>query len=269
MAGSLGAYAEREMLDHFFGAAFTPPTNIYCALWVGDPTDSGASGAEVTGGSYARTLMNVWNAATTLGGKAVTANTNAIAFPTATAGWGTPSHWVLIDSASGAGNLLWHGTIDSPVAVLTGDGYEFAAGALDLAWSGIFSDAVNLKLMDHLMKVAAYTAPTEWWVGLSTADPGANGGTLAEPGGGVNYAREEVTAWDAAATAAGVSTVDNTGVLTFNTASGAGWGTISWLAIFDAIAGTYQGRVQLAVARAIVSGNTPRVAAGALDVSEE
>src|SRR4051812_16329471 len=121
MAGSLGAYAERKILDHFFGTAYTPPTNIYTALWVGDPTDSGSGGAEVTGGSYARTLMNVWDAATTSGGKARTANTNAITFPDATASWGTPSHWTLWDHVS-AGNLLWHGTIDSPVAVPSGDG---------------------------------------------------------------------------------------------------------------------------------------------------
>lgn len=268
MAGSLGAYAEREMLDHFFGAAFTPPTNIYLGLWVGDPTDAGTGGAEVSGGSYARVLNNTWDAATTSGGKARSANTAAIAFPTATGSWGTPSHWALWDAIT-AGNLLWHGTIDSPVAVPSGDGYEFAAGALDLAWSGIFSDAVNLELMDHLMKVAAYTAPTEWWVGLSTADPGANGGSLAEPGGGVNYAREEVTAWDAAATAGGVSVVDNTPAVVFNTANGAGWGTISWLALFDAVAGTYLGRAQFTTARLIAAGNTPRIAAGNLDWIQE
>lgn len=265
MAGSLGAYAERKMIDHMFGTPYTPATNLYFALWIGDPTDSSAGGAEVSGGSYARVVCNSWDAATTAASKAITANSSAITFPSVPAS--TPTHWAIWDDAT-AGNLIWHGTINSPVTVVAGDGYEFAAGALDLAWSGIFRDTVNVDLMDHLMKVATYTAPTEWWLACSTADPGVNGGSLAEPGGGVNYAREEVTAWDAAATAGGVSVVDNTSLITFNTASGS-WGTISWLAMFDAVAGNYLGRIQLVTPRAITTGNTPRIAAGNCDFIQE
>lgn len=121
-------YLENELLDHVFKVgAFTQPTNIYVALSTTDPGDDGSTIAEPSGGSYARTVMNSWNAAS--GG--ATANTSAITFPTATASWGTITHFALFD-ASTLGNMLAHGALTTSKAVGTGDTPEFAAGALDV-----------------------------------------------------------------------------------------------------------------------------------------
>ena len=61
--------------------------------------------------------------------------TNAITFATATASWGTITHWLMLnhlsDAASSSNTLLW-GTLDTSKAIGTDDVAEFADGALDI-----------------------------------------------------------------------------------------------------------------------------------------
>ncbi len=39
--GSLSDYAENELLDHLFNAAYSPVATVYLALCTADPTDAG------------------------------------------------------------------------------------------------------------------------------------------------------------------------------------------------------------------------------------
>ena len=93
-----------------------------------------------------------------------------------------------------------------------------------------FSDTLENEILDHVFGIGAYTAPTTLWIGLSTADPGDDAATLAEPTGN-GYARVGVdnsgTTWT---TAAG-GVVPNGAEITFPEASGS-WGTISHVAIW-------------------------------------
>lgn len=75
-----------------------------------------------------------------------------------------------------------------------------------------------------------YVFSTTRWVGLSTADPGEAGGTLAEPGGSA-YARVEIPSsyWD---DATGGTITTNTD-LQFPRATGS-WGTVTYMCLFDA-----------------------------------
>lgn len=264
MAGSLSQYAERALLDHFFKvSSFTQPSNIYMALSIADPTNDGSGFSEPSGNDYARVQVNTWDGASTSGANAITANTGAITFPTATGDYAADvTHWALFDASSG-GNMLWYGDInEGATAIVTDDVPQFAAGAIDLTLSGKFSDAINIDLLDHLMKGGAFSVPTDLYVALSTADPAANGGSIAEPSGD-GYARVLNNTWDAASSGAPSETA-NTGTVTFPAASGS-WGTITWMALFSASSGgTYYGRAQLITPRAVVSGNVPRFAAGTL-----
>lgn len=105
--------------------AWTMPT-AYVGLFTAAPSDSGG-GTEVTGGSYARksTAGADWNAAS--GGS--TSNANAITFVTATASWGTVTHFGIFDAAT-AGNLLRWAALTTSKAIGNGDTASFAAGAL-------------------------------------------------------------------------------------------------------------------------------------------
>jgi hypothetical protein len=101
------------------------------------------------------------------------------------------------------------------------------------------------------------------WVGLSTADPGDDGATLAEPSGN-GYARVAVTAstWAAAASPGGTKT--NETVITFPEASGS-WGTVSHICLFDAAtSGHLLWSGALDSSEAVTTGNIARFSASAL-----
>lgn len=94
---------------------------------------------EVSGGNYGRVQVNpnggavpTWD----LSSGGALDNTHAITFPTPSASWGTVVSMFLIDSASGAGNILGYdsGNIVDQEPV-SGDTVQFPVGALDLALS--------------------------------------------------------------------------------------------------------------------------------------
>lgn len=104
---------------------YTSPATVYIALFTTDPTDAN-TGAEVSGGSYART-------AATFGAPSngVATNNNAITFPTATGSWGTVTHIGIMD-ASTAGNLLYHTALDTAKTITNGDIFTISTSNLSV-----------------------------------------------------------------------------------------------------------------------------------------
>jgi hypothetical protein len=130
MAG-FADYLEDELLDHVFGAAaYSAPATLYVALFTAAPNDAGG-GTEVTGGSYDRADVtnNATNFPAASGG--AKANGTAIAFPTATAAWGTVTHFGIFD-ANTSGNLLAWGPLSASKTIDDGDTAQFAIGDLDI-----------------------------------------------------------------------------------------------------------------------------------------
>ena len=101
-----------------------------------------------------------------------------------------------------------------------------------------FANTLEAQILDHLFGLATWTAPTNLYIGLSTADPLDDGSGLAEPVGS-GYARVLCDPGTAQWLRAGTSptTVDNKAAITFPEASGAGWGTISYACLFTALSG--------------------------------
>jgi hypothetical protein len=131
MAGLVDS-RENAVLDRLFGlAALTPPGTYYVGLMTTAPADDGSGVVEPIGGSYARVAvtndLTQWPAAS--GGQK--SNANDIVFPTASAGWGTVTHFGLFDAAV-AGNLVAFGPLDAPRTVLNGDDFRFLSGALTI-----------------------------------------------------------------------------------------------------------------------------------------
>jgi hypothetical protein len=117
----------------FNGVAFTAPAT-YIALFTAAPSDAGG-GTEVSGGSYARVLVNptggaspTWDACTATGG--LITNTHAITFAQATAAWGTVTHIGIFDALT-VGNLLWHGALTASKVVEDGSTFSIPVGDLD------------------------------------------------------------------------------------------------------------------------------------------
>jgi hypothetical protein len=109
----------------------SPLTNLYVALHTADPGETGTQDAsEATYGAYARVAV-----ARTSGGWAVVNNqaSNAaeVAWPEATSGSNTITHWSIGVASSGATKILYSGArTGGGLAVSTGIAPTAAIGAL-------------------------------------------------------------------------------------------------------------------------------------------
>lgn len=125
-------YLEDQVLKHIFRTgSFTKPAAIYIGLMTAVTDGEAGTVTEVSGGSYAR-VANApddanWNASS--GGNGTTANAAAITFPTATADWGTATHFGIWDAAT-AGNLLIYASLTASRNITNGATPSFAAGTL-------------------------------------------------------------------------------------------------------------------------------------------
>ena len=105
----------------------------YVALYTADPGEAGtATTNEATYTSYARQSI-----ARTSGGFAVTTNTatnvSQINFPQCTGGTNTLTHFAIVTTASGAGIILYSGTLSSSLAVSNGITPQIAASAMSVS----------------------------------------------------------------------------------------------------------------------------------------
>jgi hypothetical protein len=123
---------EMAMLDHFTGkTAYTVPT-WYVGLSTTTPTEASGTFTEPTNGGYVRQTLTAgtWTAATG-GDPSSTSYGGAIAFPQATGGWGTVTHYGLYSvKTQGTGLVQFWGTLDVAKAVQTSDTASFAANTL-------------------------------------------------------------------------------------------------------------------------------------------
>ena len=123
-----------------------------------------------------------------------------------------------------------------------------------------FTDFMENKIIDHMLRNQAYTPPSTLYVALfTTATTDAGGGT--EVSGG-SYARKAVTL---AAASGGAS--ENSAAITFPTAT-ADWGTITHVALMDALTGgNMLMHTPLDASKTINNGDTFKINAGDLDVT--
>lgn len=176
-------YLELELLDHVFGgASYTPPSNVYLALFTAAPSDTGG-GTEVTGGSYARQAVSF--AASSAG---TAATDDDVTF---TAIGDEVTHVGLFD-ASTSGNLLFWGVLEAAVDP-GGDDFVIYAGDLTVtlaygSTSGISTGLAD-ELLDHVLRSESYSPPSDVEVALWEASAEVSGGS---------YARK-VSSWGTAA----------------------------------------------------------------------
>jgi len=146
MASALGFsdYVENKIADVVFRAtAFSEssPTTYYVFLSSTACSDS-STGTELTGGSYARVgitrALASWKGThgsatgVSSGTNSTISNAAAVTFPTATGDWTAASHWGLIDTASGAGNIIVCAALTAPRTITTGATASFATDALTI-----------------------------------------------------------------------------------------------------------------------------------------
>jgi hypothetical protein len=124
-----------------------------------------------------------------------------------------------------------------------------------------FTNYLEGKIIDHMLRNQSYTPPTTIYLALFTAAPGEAGGGTEVSGG--SYARQAVTL--TAASGAGAS--ENSADITFPTAT-ADWGTITHCALFDAAtSGNMLMYTALDASKTVNNGDTLKFSAGDLDVT--
>ena len=128
------------------------------------------------------------------------------------------------------------------------------------------SSFAEIKVLDLLFRNTAYTAPNAY-MGLFTSDPtdSASGTEVA----GNGYARVQIDNKMAAATT-GVdnSTIVNNADITFPTATGGAFGTVTHIGIFDAsTSGNLLAHGALSASRVISDGDTFQINSGSLTIT--
>lgn len=111
-------------------AGTSPATSLYISLHTADPGETGTqSTSEATYTSYARVAVDRDTNGFTISGNEVT-NAAEVAFPAATGGTNTITHFGVGLSSSGAGTLLLKGALTASLAVSNGILPRFPAGEL-------------------------------------------------------------------------------------------------------------------------------------------
>ena len=122
-----------------------------------------------------------------------------------------------------------------------------------------FSNTYENIVLQWTFTTGTVTRPTAWYLGLFTSNPGDDNSGTEISGNG--YARKSVSFSVTGDTATNVASVE------FDVAT-ANWGTITHIAVFDAVTGGNQiAYAALASSKVIETGDVIRVPAGDLDIT--
>ena len=257
--GSFTDFLENEIMDHIFeSGVYVPTAGVEVALWVGDPTDTGAGGTEAVYTNYTRKAIAFDAAA----GRLIN-QTSQVDFPqSGVSGQAGITHYGVFES--GAGSMLAHGQLSGTVNVVQGNTPSIAAGEIDISVNaGAMSDYLANVILDFIFRNQAFAAPN-LHVALTTATVADSntGSTISEPAGNA-YARVDFADWQVAAAGA----LQNNTSITFPTPTGS-WGSIVATAICDALSvGNVLFYDNAIVDQAVGNGDTVRFNAGDFDVS--
>ena len=123
-----------------------------------------------------------------------------------------------------------------------------------------FSNYLENKVLDHVLRNTSYTSPTTVYVGLFTSDP-TDAGSGTEVSGG-SYARQSLSV-----TTASGGIVTSSADVTFPQAT-ASWGTISHIGVLDALtSGNLLMHTPLTTAKTIDNGDILKITSGNLTVT--
>lgn len=133
------------------------------------------------------------------------------------------------------------------------------------------TETAELQLLNYLLTTQSVTRPTNWYIGLHTGDPGELGTANELTIGSNAYARTAVTFNAADNPSTGICFVDNSAAVTFPTASGGAWGTISHISVWTDQTSTSSADViikgALTASKTVSDGDTFQIQAGNLVIT--
>lgn len=131
---SMSNTTENDVLKMFLKGidpSYRAGATQYLALFTADPGESASLAAEANYTGYARVALTKATAWTD--GGSVFTNANLVQFGPCTAGDDLLTHFAVVDTASGAVNLMISGALSSSLNVSTGIQPQFAIGALSVS----------------------------------------------------------------------------------------------------------------------------------------
>lgn len=131
------------------------------------------------------------------------------------------------------------------------------------------TDTAEVLALNFLLNTQTATRPTTWYIALHTGDPGESG-TANEVANSYAYQRTAVTFNAASQPSSGLTFCDNTATITFPTASGGNWGTITHISIktsqtYATTTALFKGA--LTASKVVSDGDTFQIQANQLTIS--
>lgn len=131
---SLSNTTETAALDCFLRGtdpSYRAGATQYLALFTADPGETASLAAEATYTGYARVALT--KASSWTGTSSPFTNTNLIQFGACSGGSSAITHFAVVDTSSGAVNMMISGALSGTLAVSSGIQPQFSSGALSIA----------------------------------------------------------------------------------------------------------------------------------------
>lgn len=252
-------YLEKGFLNTMKGITLTAPTNIYIALFLSSPTETGVAGVEVNYAGYERQVITFTTPTHYSGGIGIK-NDTQIEFAKSDRDAGTITHIGITDSKIG-GNMLAYGEPTEVLSVAIGEAPVFLQEEVIYYLTGDLSEVYKKKLLNIFRKQNIEGFIPQ--LALFNGDPETAGGEIT----GENYERVALEFTAPVESSNGNMVTETNEDANFNRPS-TDWGTWRNTAIMDSVtSGNPVWKQALSIERQIRKGYMPMVGKGDLKVA--
>ena len=251
-------FFEDYMLNLLRGQNIPAQANMYLALFLSNPSDTGTAGTEISYSGYARQKIT-FTTPTPSGSGMMMQNSATISFPESPVAISSPVSYVgVYDSSSiGTGNMWLYGQLDTPLTVQAGVSPVFREGNVKWIWSGNLTTYYRTAIMNTLRNTACSGFTP--YIAFCNGDPTTTGSEFS----GNNYARVPVTMTVPAQQSSGTDLTQNESEVISSISTGS-WGTLTHVALCDNSTGGNYFAVQSTTSYTTPSGTAIGYHAGTL-----
>ena len=257
---SMTDFFEKKVLNTMLGTTAQAPSAVYVALYLSDPTETGAQGTEAAYSGYARQVLTL-NAPSADGSNVKCTNSGDVVFPMPPSAAGTVTYAAIMDSLTG-GNMLVYSELTNPITLSAEMTPKFSAGDISINLeSGNMAPEFKTKVL-NLMRGTNIVGFTPYFA-MYNGDPAASGAELS----GTGYARLSLTFSNPAEQPSGHMMISNTNSGMTATAE-SNWGNWAYGVIMDAeTSGSPVWQKANTTTHSMVMGSRASIAAGAISCS--
>lgn len=252
-------YFESGILNVLKGITLTAPSQLFIALFISNPTETGTAGTEVNYAGYSRQQITFSEPAPESGGIGIK-NDTQITFPESPTNAGTVTYIGIMDSKL-SGNMLAYGELTEELVIGEGEAPVLLPNEITFYFNYNMSKSFKAKVL-NVLRGQSITGVTPYFA-LFNGNPDDGGAELS----GSNYERVPLNFSNPGDASSGQMEIVSTGVSNFNRPSTA-WGTWNYSAIYSAKSGGEAlWVIQKTPAKEIKKGYMPTIADGAIRVT--